>query len=244
MKHKNKQQNIMITVFIFFIVIPFSAYAQVFPDSFIVFRDSVYMQDRELLETMRLYVTAKQDIEMHFTGADLYKALSRCEYLMGISFRLDGRTNEAAAFFEQGIMWAEQSIEIRPTSEGYRLLGTNISFLCEVRRSYGLRNYKQIEKNANLALELDPNNLMAKYLIAALYVVAPWPVSDLRKGAALLEEITRQNYLSMEKEDLFNLYLMLQAVCLKQKKNQEAQVWCERGASLYPTNNFISMLVK
>jgi hypothetical protein len=48
----------------------------------------------------------------------------------------------------------------------------------------------------------------------------------------------------MEKEDLFNLYLMLEAAYLKQKKNQEAQVWHERAAALYPTNHFISLLVK
>ncbi|MDR0315795.1 MAG: hypothetical protein LBH97_02720, partial [Treponema sp.] len=133
------------------------------------------MQNRNLPETIRLYTTAKQDIEKLFTGAGLYLTLSRCEYLMGISFRAEGRSNEAAVYFEQGIALAEESLVLRPTSEGYRLLGTNISFLCEVRFSYGLRNYPKIEENAKKALELDPGNLAARYLIAAQYVAAPWP---------------------------------------------------------------------
>jgi hypothetical protein len=48
----------------------------------------------------------------------------------------------------------------------------------------------------------------------------------------------------MEREDLFNLYLMLEAACVKQKKPQEACVWHERAAALYPGNNFITLLVK
>jgi len=40
---------------------------------------------------------------------------------MGITFRVENRNNEAAAYFEQGIVWAEESISINLTSEGYRL---------------------------------------------------------------------------------------------------------------------------
>jgi tetratricopeptide (TPR) repeat protein len=202
------------------------------------------MQNRTLLETMRLYTAAKQDIDRLFTGPDRYLMLSRCEYLMGISFRAESRNNEAAAYFEQGIAYAESSLELRLTSEGYRLLGINIAFLCEVRRTYGLRNFSKIEENAKKALELNPNNLVAQYLIAASYITAPWPLGNVRKGMTVLEEITRQNYLSMDKEDLFNLYLMLEVGCLKQRRNEEAQIWHQRAALIYPTNNFISLLVK
>jgi tetratricopeptide (TPR) repeat protein len=163
---------------------------------------------------------------------------------MGLSFRVEGRSSEAAAYFEQGMAWAEESLELRPTSEGYRLLGTNISFLCEVRRSYGIRNFGKIEENANRALELNQHNLVARYLIAAQYVAAPWPIGNVRRGLALLEEIIRQNYLSMDNEDLFNLYLVLEAANRKLKNYEEAKIWHERGAAIYPTNNFISLLVK
>ena len=240
----SNKSNIMIFYLCIFIFLPLTVQAQVFPDSFVMFRDTVYMQDKTLLETLRLYTAAKKDVETLFTGTELFLALSRCEYLIGITFRAEGRNSEAAAYFEQGIAWAEDSLALGPTSEGYRLMGTNIAFLCEIRRSYGLKNFGKIEDNAKKALELDPYNLLAQYLLAARYVSAPWPLADVRKGTALLVEITKQNYAAMEKEDLFNLYLMLEAAYLKQKKNQEAQIWRERGMALYPTNQFIRLLVE
>jgi hypothetical protein len=92
---------------------------------------------------------------------------------------------------------------------------------------------------------LDPRNLAARSLIAALYIAAPWPLANVERGTALLEEITGQNYLlDMDKEDQFNLYLMYQAACLKQNKTEEAQIWRERGTALYTGNNFISLLVR
>jgi tetratricopeptide (TPR) repeat protein len=230
--------------FYILLFLPFAIHSQAFTDSFFVFRDTVYLQNRNLQETMGLYTAAKQDIENSCTGADLYLAFSHCEYLMGLFFRAEEQDNEAASYFEHGKAWAEDSLKLRPTSEGYRFLGANIAFLCDIRRSYGLLNYGKIQVNAKKAIELDPHNLAAHYLIAAQYVFAPWPLGNIKKGAALLEEITRQNYLSMDKENLFNLYLTLEAACLKQKKTQEAQIWHERASALYPTNNFISLLMK
>ena len=235
---------IIIISFILFTGSLSATQAQVYPNSFNSLRDAVYMQNRSLLETMRLYTAAKQDIENLFTGADKYLALARCEYFMGITYKASDKNNEAAAFFEQGIALSEEALAIRITSEGYLLLGSGISFICEIRTSYGLRNHGKIEENARKALELDPNNLMAQHLIATFYIFAPWPVGNIKKGESLLREILDQNYLSLNRDDLFNLYLMLQAACLKQRKNQEAQMWRERGAALYPTNDFISLMVK
>lgn len=80
--------------------------------------------------------------------------------------------------------------------------------------------------------------------VGLLWIIRHFLNSSVRRGAALLEEIMRQDILSMEKEDLFNLYLMLEAACIKQKKPRESRIWHERAAALYPTNNFISLLVK
>ena len=82
---------------------------------------------------MRLYTAEKQEIEISLSGVDKLILLSRCEYLMGITFRAENRNKEAAVYFEQGIVWTEESISINVTSEGYRLLGTNnfIRFLVE-----------------------------------------------------------------------------------------------------------------
>ena len=240
-------KSIKLTVIAFFSILlslPVALYARVPTATFNSFRDTVYLQNVSISETMRLYSVAKQDIERSLSGTIKYLALSRCEYLMGITLKAVGRNSEAAVYFEQGIAWAEESIAIRPTSEGYQLLGTNISFLCEVRRSYGIRNIGQIEENARRALELDPNNLMAMHLIASKYIVSPWPIADLQRGVAILNDILRQNYLALDKEDLFGLYLLLEAACLKQGNNQQAQIWRDLAAAIYPGNNFINLLMR
>ena len=232
----------------FFILLLFRAamlYADGFPESFCTFRETVYMQNMSLLEVMRLYTQAKEDIGKTFTGVDLYTALSRCEYLIGLSVQVEGKKNEAAAFYEQGIARAEEALALQPTSEGYRLLGTNISLLCGARYSYAVSHSGGIEENANKAIALDPQNLAAYYLIGAKHVAAPWPFGNTKKGASLLEEITGKNIeAAMEKEDRFNLYLMLELANIKLKRKEDARMWHEKAAALYPTNNFISALLK
>jgi hypothetical protein len=44
-----------------FLFLSLLVHAQELPNSFIVFRDTVYAQNMQLLETMRLYTAAKQD---------------------------------------------------------------------------------------------------------------------------------------------------------------------------------------
>jgi len=85
---------------------------------------------------------------------------------------------------------------------------------------------------------------MAKYLIAAFYISTPLPVSDVRIGMRLLEEIIQQNYSNLDWEDQFNLFLMLQTACFKLNRNHEAQIWRAGCEAIYPTNNFISFLVE
>jgi len=240
----NKKQIIAVIAFsVFFIHALSATHAQVYSSSFISFRDTVYLQSRGLLDIMRLYTAAKQDIENTLTGENMYLALARCEYLMGITYKAESKNKEAAAFFEQGIAWSENSLAITPTSEGYLLMGNGITFLCQINTSYGLKNHGKIEENAKKALELDPDNIMANHMMATFYLFAPWPLGNEQKGERMLREILKQDYLSLNKDDLFNLYLMLQAACLKQKKNQEAQTWQQKGAELYPTNKFIIMLM-
>jgi tetratricopeptide (TPR) repeat protein len=219
-------------------------HSQSFPESFYVFRETVYAQNTDLLEIARLYTDAKQDVEREYTGENLYLTLSRCEYLMGLAFWVRGEKDEAAAFYERGIARAKESLAQRPTSEGYRILGMNISFLCGVRHSYALSNFGLIEENAKKALGLDPQNLAACYLIAAKQVTAPWPFGDVQRGLSMLEEISRQNIASMEKEDIFYLYMMMELACLKLERNQEARIWHEKATALYPTDTIINILLK
>ena len=169
------------------------AYTQnlkILPESFYAFRDAVYMQNTGIVQIIRLYTAAREEIEQTFTGVNRYIALSRCAYLAGVTFQAEGRKNEAAAYYEQGIAWAEDSLSITPTSEGHQYLAANIALSCWVRpRSYALANIGKVDENAQKALALNPQNLAAQYIIAAKYIQAPWPVGNIKKGASLLREI-------------------------------------------------------
>ena len=244
MNNRRPYPHTKIAVLGVLLLLPVSLSAESFPPPFCAFRDAVYAQRLDIMELMRLYSRAKEALEQELSGAALPCALARAEYLMGIAFRAVGRDGEAAAFFEQGIARAEDSLAIEPSPEGYRLLGTNIAFLCEVRRSWGFSNYGRIEENAGKALALDPGNFAARYLVAAFCVASPWPLGNVRRGYALLKELAGENLDGLESEDRFNLYLMLEAACLKQRRNEEARFWHERSSALYPANTFIGLVVK
>jgi hypothetical protein len=225
-------------------VLLYAQNAPTLPASFYALRDAVYMQNSSALQIVRLYGAAKTEIEQTLAGVDLYIALSRCAYLAGITFQTEGRKSEAAAYYDQGIAWAEDSLSITPTSEGYQYLAANIALSCWVRpRSYALANVGKIEEDAQRALALNPQNLAAQYIIAAKYIQAPWPIGNMKKGAKLLREIINQNIESLEREDLCNIYLAMALVSQKEKKNGEEEIWLERALALYPTNRFRETLL-
>jgi hypothetical protein len=218
---------------------------QTLPNSFYVFCDTVYMQNSSALQIVRLYGAAKTEIEQTLAGVDFYIALSRCAYLAGITFQAEDRKNEAAAYYDQGIAWAEDSLSIMPTSEGYQYLAANIALSCWVKPlSYALANVGKIEENAQRALALNPQNLAAQYIIAAKYIQAPWPVGNMKRGATLLREIVSRNTECLEREDLCNIYLAMAVVSQKEKKNDEERIWQGRALALYPTNRFRETLLR
>jgi tetratricopeptide (TPR) repeat protein len=219
--------------------------SQALPHSFYVFRDAVYMQTSSTVQIVRLYTAAREEIEQTLDGANRYIALSRCAYLAGITFQAEGRKNEAAAYYDEGIAWAEDSLSLMPTSEGYQYLAANIALSCWVRPlSYALTHIGKVDDNAEKALALDPRNYAAQYIIAAKYIQAPWPVGNTKKGASLLREIINQDMSSLEKEDMVNIYLAMAVVCQKEKKTDEERIWQGKALALYPSNRFRETLLK
>jgi tetratricopeptide (TPR) repeat protein len=203
------------------------------------------MQNSSPLQIVRLYGAVKTEIEQTLTGVDLYIALSRCAYLVGITFQTESRKSEAAAYYDQGIAWAEDSLSIMPTSEGYQYLAANIALSCWVRpRSYAFANFGKIEEYAQRALALNPQNWAAQYIVAAKYIQAPWPVGNMKKGTTLLREIISRNIESLEREDLCNIYLAMAVVSQKEKKTEEERIWQGRALALYPTNRFRETLLR
>jgi tetratricopeptide (TPR) repeat protein len=218
---------------------------QSLPRSFNAFRDAVYMQNAGAVQIASLSTAAREEIEQTLDGANRYIALSRCAYLTGIAFHAEGGKAEAAAYYDQGIAWAEDSLSLMPTSEGYQYLAANIALACLVKpASYALANFKKIDETAQKALALNPRNLAAQYVIAAKYILSPWPVENMKKGAGLIQEIMRQDMGSLEKEDLCNIYLAMALICEKEKKTGEQKIWQGKALALYPTNRFRETLLR
>ncbi|MDR1949319.1 MAG: tetratricopeptide repeat protein [Spirochaetaceae bacterium] len=218
-------------------------YGEVFPDWFIVLRDAVYEQNLGADEIAPLYRATEKTARETLSGKALYLMLSRCEYMMGRAYQYEERKDEAAARYEAGMAWAEKSLEEGASSEGWRMLAENISQSCAVKSvSYAMANGLKVEKYAKNALDLDPRNSAALYMIAARYVFAPSPFHNYRRGIRMMEDIIDQNETIMEKDDRFNVYSAIGYAYMQQKNYREAKPWLEKSLIIYPTNKFVRIM--
>jgi tetratricopeptide (TPR) repeat protein len=212
------------------------------PEWFLPFMDAVYEQTQSDTQITPMYKETKQRILQSYSGYRLYIVLSQCEYTMGMFFQFEGQNNEAAAFYEKGIDWAEKSLAENPSSEGYQMLAVNIALSCRVKPlSYILANGRDIVRYAKKALELDPENIVAQYLMAVQYIYAPAIFSNVRKGLQMLEEISAHNSLTipqLSKEYRFNLYSSMAFAYNKLKNQEETRLWLNKALDVYPTNRY------
>jgi tetratricopeptide (TPR) repeat protein len=220
-------------------------YGDSLPGWFIPLRDAIYEQKLRAGEIVPLYRAASQRAAADLAGQALYTALSRCEYMMGRAYQFEERKEEAAACYEKGIEWAEKSLEAGPSAEGWRMLAENISQSCVVRPvSYAMTNGPKVERFSKNALELDPRNAAALYMIASRWVYAPAPFNNYRRGIRMMEDILKDNEGIMERDDRFNVYSAIAYACMQQKKYQEARPWLEKSLAVYPTNKFAGDMLK
>jgi tetratricopeptide (TPR) repeat protein len=215
-------------------------YGEILPDWFIRLRDAVYEQNLKADEIAPLYRETEKRAEEALSGKALYLMLSRCEYMMGRAYQYEERKNEAAGRYEAGIEWAEKSLEAGFSAEAWRMLAENISQACAVKSvSYAMANGLKVEKYAKNALDLDPRNSAALYMIAARYVFAPSPFNNYRRGIRMMEDIIDQHGAIMEKDDRFNVYSAIGYAYMQQKNYREAKPWLEKSLIIYPTNKFV-----
>ncbi|MDR2101526.1 MAG: hypothetical protein LBP43_03040 [Treponema sp.] len=220
-------------------------YTDPLPDWFISLRDAVYEQKLSAEEIQNLYRESKKQAEAALSGPSLYTMLSRCEYMMGRAYQYEERKTEAAARYEDGIAWAEKSLEEAPSSEGWQMLAENISQACAVKpASYAMANGLKVERYAKNALELNALNGAARYMLAARYVYAPPPFNNFKRGIQMMEDILAQNRGGLERDDLFNVYSAIGYAYVRQKKYGEAKPWLEKSLAVFPTNKFAGDMLK
>ncbi|MDR2797146.1 MAG: tetratricopeptide repeat protein [Treponema sp.] len=220
-------------------------YGDSLPSWFIPLRDAVYEQNLSADALVSLYKQTIQETEKNLSGQSRYLMLSRCAYMLGRAYQYEGRKEEAAAQYEQGITWATTALQEGDTTEGWQMLAEHISQSCAVRPvSYALANGGKVASYAKKALELDTRNGAALYMIAARYVYAPAPFNNYKRGIQMMQDIIHKPDVILQKDDRFNVYTAIGYAYYQQKQYMEAQPWFQKALSVYPTNQFVQSMLK
>jgi tetratricopeptide (TPR) repeat protein len=229
-------------VLLFLLAAGFGLWAESLPEWQIPLREAVYEQELKADDIVPLYHAVKTAAEVHYTGAALDIALSRCEYLMGRAFQYEKRNNEASIHYTEGIRLAERAIAASPSAEAWVMLAENTSQNCAVRSwAYAMANGLSVEKYAKNALALDRRNATAQYIVAARWVYAPSPFHNYRKGIQMMEAIITEG--DMEKDDQFNVYSAIGYAYVQQKKYADARPWLLKALEVYPGNQHAAGLL-
>lgn len=215
--------------------------SETLPQWFIPLRDAVYSEDFSSEEIIPLYYAAVEKSSA-LSSEDRFLMLSRCENMMGLAYRSEGKNDRAAAHYAEGILFAERATEILPGADAYLLLAENISQSCAVRStSYAIANGLKVEQYAKKALSFNNRNAAAQYLIAARWVFAPSPFNNYRKGIEMMTAILTEA--DNDKDDLFRVYSAIGYAYVQQKKYADARPWLLRSLEVYPTNKFAQGLL-
>jgi hypothetical protein len=161
---------------------------------------------------------------------------------MGMAYLYHKENNRALLYFQNGYTEAEGALAIQDCAEGWVLLAANLSQMCIIRNIlWTMTHGLDIEKFSKRALQLEPRNATALFLIATFWANAPWPVNNTAKSVAIMNEMLNGSA-DLQRDDLFNIYLLFAHLCLKDKRKEDACMWIDRALSIYPTNKYAGEL--
>lgn len=131
---------------------------------------------------------------------------------------------------------AAKSLEIKETSEGWRLLADTGSFIMLQKGvAYIIQNSGKVQENALKALELDKSNARAALVDAQGLVNAPRIFGgNKKKGLEILTDLTNRTGLS--KEDAFYMKIALGEALISNKNKELAKDILLDALKLYPNN--------
>ena len=136
------------------------------PVSLAVFRDAMYADPLNDESLRVLYEQTKTDILASLSDYDMYVAQSRLDYYMGRSYSYAQNKTEAASFYDRSLESAEKALAIRQGPEALLMQGESLSQNCAVKpTSYALAHGMKIGKIAKQALDADPKNGAALFLL-------------------------------------------------------------------------------
>ena len=209
------------------------------PVSLAVFRDAMYADPLNDESLRVLYEQTKTDILASLSDYDMYVAQSRLDYYMGRSYSYAQNKTEAASFYDRSLESAEKALAIRQGPEALLMQGESLSQNCAVKpTSYALAHGMKIGKIAKQALDADPKNGAALYLLSAQHIYAPSPFNNYRRGIKEMQQILDTSGVRLENDDLFNITSALAYVYIQQGKYDDALPWIQKALEVYPTNFF------
>jgi tetratricopeptide (TPR) repeat protein len=125
------------------------------------------------------------------------------------------------------------------------MLAANISQACVVKSwVYVLTNGLKVDRYSKNALAFAPDNVDAKYLIAARWVYAPALFNNIKRGLLMMEEIAGEHESVMTKDESFRVYTAIAYSHLELDNYEAAQPWIDKALVLYPANKFAASMLK
>jgi len=220
----------------------FGLWAESLPEWIVPLREALYEQKLNADQIKPIYLAALNASKTNAKGAELDLALSRCEYFMGRALQYDKKEDEARPHYREGMRLAEKSLNTTPSAAAWVARSENLSQDCSIGPwSYTAANGLDVEKFAKNALALNSRNAAAQYLIAARWVFAPSPFSNLKKGIDMMTDILKNG--DMDKDDMFNVNLAIGYAYLQQKKYADARPWLLKALEVYPSNKYAAELL-
>jgi len=214
------------------------------PEWYNQLRDAVYSQDLSSRDIADLYNSARAEAEKELFGPALSIMYSRCEYMMGRALLYEENKQDAAPYLERGMNYAQEALDQKASSPAWEMLAENLSQLCTVRSTAWLMaNGGKVVKYAQNAVDLDPGNTAAQYLIAARWIYAPAPFRNIKKGIQMLQAILMYHNDRLQKDGRFNVYSSLGYASTLQKNNGDAKEWLSRALQVYPDNKFVGKML-
>lgn len=235
-------------VSITFLVVHVAAAFQLEPPSPLhcEFRDSIYNQNRDSVKIYSLFNNTLNSYSAIVPQLHKFYWTARVHFLLGwYYYHTTGEKKNAKKQWKIMLKYTEEAIKIEEFSEGYRLRAEAISHLCMVTSvSWVLINGLRVKRNCEKALELNPNNAKAMFLLGASKTYPPfWFGGNPRKGIKILHKALKLEY--RELNDTYNIYTAMGVAFLKEKKYRKALRWLEKSVEIYPKNEFSqSMILK
>jgi tetratricopeptide (TPR) repeat protein len=222
-----------------------NASAQDLDPAFARARDAVYDQNRSprdieiLLEASRRTILELQDPQQR-----LYW-LARLESLAGyMDMNVTSDMQAAEDHFQESLRLSQQALDRGEFSEGYRLMSSDISYLCAIKGTgYALANGLNIERHARKAIGLDPENGKALVVLATTQIYLP-PLfgGDPQKGIEMMLQALRLP--KLDKEDLFDIYSRIGIAFGKLRNFKKAREYLSRSLQLFPSNIYVNEELK